>query len=83
MERYVTSNAVVKSTANTVIQPYVTEMDLRHSLIPDDLVEEMVKTMPEHSGADGQEDGNLRKYDYMTFMEKLMGSKSNGRVNGQ
>jgi hypothetical protein len=64
-------------------QPYVTEMDLRHSLIPDDLVEEMVKTMPEHSGPGGQDDQQLRKYDYMTFMDKLIGSRSNGRANGQ
>jgi hypothetical protein len=58
-------------------------MDLRHSLIPDDLVEEMVKTMPEHSGPGGQDDSDLRKYDYMTFMEKFMGAKGSGRANGQ
>jgi hypothetical protein len=57
-------------------------MDLRHSLIPDDLVEEMVKTMPEHHGPGGQDDRDMAKYDYMTFMEKFIGSPS-GRANGQ
>jgi len=55
-------------------------MDLRHSLIPDDLVEEMIRSMPEHEGAGGQDDRDLHKYDYTTFMEKLMGS---ARANGQ
>jgi Ca2+-binding EF-hand superfamily protein len=62
------------------LQPYVTELDLRHSLIPDELVEELVKTMPEHSGKSTQEDRNLPKYDYITFMERFMGGSSN---NGQ
>jgi hypothetical protein len=56
----------------------VTELDLRHSLIPDDLVEELVKTMPAHSGTSTQEDRNLPKYDYVTFMERFMGGSSNG-----
>lgn len=51
----------------------MTELDLRHSLIPDELVEELVKTMPEHSGAGTTEDRNLPKYDYITFMERYMG----------
>jgi len=65
-------------------KPYVTELDLRHSLIPDDLVEEMVRTMPEHDGPGIQEDRGLPKFDYVTFMEKLMGgSVSEGHANGQ
>lgn len=60
----------------TSIQPYVTELDLRHSLIPDELVEELVKTMPAHSGASTQEDRNLPKYDYVTFMERFMGGNN-------
>lgn len=55
------------------LQPYVTELDLRHSLIPDELIEDLVKTMPEHSGPDLQEDRDLPKYDYVTFMQKYMG----------
>ena len=27
-------------------KPYVTELDLRHSLIPDELIEDLCKTMP-------------------------------------
>ncbi|KAF2430326.1 alpha-actin-like proteinin [Tothia fuscella] len=60
-------------------KPYVTEMDLRHSLIPEELVEEMIKTMPEHTGPGGQDDKHLSKYDYTTFMEKLIGG---GQING-
>lgn len=62
-------------------QPYVTEMDLRHSLIPDELIDDLVKTMPEHRGPDLQEDRELAKYDYITFMEKFMGA--GGDANGQ
>lgn len=52
-------------------QPYVTELDLRHSLIPDEVIEEMVKSMPEHKGPDLQDDRDVPKYDYVSFMEKL------------
>jgi hypothetical protein len=57
-------------------------MDLRHSLIPEDVVEEMIKAMPEHAGPGGQDDKDLPKYDYVTFMEKLMGVDSKGSRNG-
>ncbi|KAF2093921.1 alpha-actin-like proteinin [Rhizodiscina lignyota] len=66
-------------------KPYVTELDLRHSLIPDELVDELTKTMPEHSGPDLQEDRGLPKYDYIKFMEKLIDEpETNGHptVNG-
>lgn len=53
-------------------KPYVTELDLRHSLIPDELIEEMVKTMPPHKGPDLADDRDLPKYDYVSFMERLM-----------
>ena len=52
-------------------QPYVTELDLRHSLIPDDLVEDLLSSMPSHKGPDLQEDRDLPKYDYISFMEKM------------
>lgn len=61
------------------MQPYVTELDLRHSLIPDELIDDLVKTMPEHRGPDLQEDREMAKYDYITFMDKFM--RSSGEVN--
>lgn len=49
----------------------MTELDLRHSLIPDELVEDLLSSMPAHKGPDLQEDRNLPKYDYISFMEKM------------
>ena len=57
-------------------QPYVTELDLRHSLIPDEVVEDLLSSMPTHRGPDLQEDRNLPKYDYISFMDKMMGPAS-------
>lgn len=54
----------------------MTELDLRHSLVPDDLIEDLVKTMPEHRGPDLQEDRELPKYDYVTFMNKFVAPSS-------
>ena len=56
---------------NSMLQPYVTELDLRHSLIPDELVEDLLGSMPQHKGPDLQEDRHLPKYDYISFMEKI------------
>lgn len=56
----------------TLSQPYVTEMDLRHSLIPDELIEDLVKSMPSHKGPDLQEDREVPKYDYISFMSGMM-----------
>jgi Ca2+-binding EF-hand superfamily protein len=53
-------------------KPYVTEMDLTHSLIPEDVVKDLVGTMPAHRGPDLQEDRNLPKYDYVSFMQKFI-----------
>lgn len=62
------------------IQPYVTEMDLRHSLIPDEVIEHLVKTMPQHDGPDMLEDRDLQKFDYISFMNKMIEeNKKNGR----
>jgi hypothetical protein len=66
----------------TIHQPYVTELDLRHSLIPEELVDDMVKTMPEHRGPGNDEDRSLPKYDYVIFMNRLMGSPGGRNVNG-
>lgn len=58
-------------------------MDLRHSLIPDELIEDLLKTMPEHRGPDLQEDRDLPKYDYVIFMQRLMDDPTGKRqVNG-
>ena len=59
-------------------KPYVTELDLTHSLIPDDLVQQLVESMPEHKGPDLQQDRDLPKYDYRAYMERFMGSQTNG-----
>lgn len=65
-------------------KPYVTELDLRHSLVPDEVIEDLLKTMPEHKGPDLQEDRDIPKFDYITFMENFMGGlPTNGRINGQ
>ena len=49
----------------------MTEMDLRHSLIPDELVEDLLASMPPHKGPDLQEDRHLPKFDYIGFMENI------------
>jgi len=59
------------AAANPFPKPYVTEVDLRHSLIPDELVEDLLASMPPHKGPDLQEDRHLPKYDYISFMEKM------------
>jgi hypothetical protein len=53
------------------MKPYVTELDLRHSLIPDELIADLVHSMPAHKGPDLQQDRNLPKFDYISFMEKI------------
>lgn len=65
-----------------VLQPYVTEIDLRHSLIPDEVIEHLVQTMPQHDGPDLMEDRDLPKYDYISFMEKLMEANNNNNNDG-
>ncbi|KAI9775177.1 MAG: hypothetical protein M1835_005908 [Candelina submexicana] len=69
-------------------KPYVTEMDLRHSLIPDELIDDLLKSMPEHKGSDLQEDPKVSKYDYISFMENFTqnagggSAEEGGKVNG-
>ncbi|KAF4637263.1 hypothetical protein G7Y89_g816 [Cudoniella acicularis] len=53
-------------------KPYVTEMDLRHSLVPDDVIEKLTKIVPLHQGPDLQEDRGMPQYDYISFMDKLI-----------
>jgi hypothetical protein len=57
-------------------------MDLRHSLIPEELIDEMIKTMPEHHGDGQPEDANIPKYDYVNFMERYLGQNSSVVADG-
>lgn len=57
----------------------MTELDLTHSLIPDEIVSQLLETLPPHKGPDLQEDRHLPKYDYITFMERFVG---NSGANG-
>ncbi|KAI1144158.1 calponin homology domain-containing protein [Hypoxylon sp. FL0543] len=53
-------------------KPYVTEMDLRHSLVPDDVIEKLCEIVPPHHGPDMAQDRGVPQYDYISFMEKLI-----------
>ena len=53
-------------------KPYVTEMDLRHSLVPDDVIEKLVDIIPPHRGPDLAADRGMPQYDYISFMDKLI-----------
>jgi len=57
-------------------KPYVTEMDLRHSLVPDEVIEKLVEIIPPHNGPDMQADRGVPQYDYIAFMEKIMSEES-------
>jgi Ca2+-binding EF-hand superfamily protein len=54
-------------------KPYVTELDLTHSLIPEEIVQQLMTSMPAHRGPDLKEDRDLPKYDYVAFMERYLG----------
>jgi len=58
-------------------KPYVTEMDLRHSLVPDEVIEKLVDIIPPHKGPDLAEDRGMPQYDYIAFMEKLINDDQN------
>ncbi|GCB24227.1 alpha-actinin-like protein 1 [Aspergillus awamori] len=93
--RFMVSVTEDQNTAEQVYQsfrevadgkPYVTELDLRHSLIPDEVIEHLVQTMPPHNGPDLQEDRDLPKYDYISFMEKMIehnNSNNNDSLNAR
>ncbi|KMU74946.1 alpha-actinin [Coccidioides immitis RMSCC 3703] len=85
--RFMVSVTEDQNTAEQVFQsfrevadgkPYVTELDLRHSLIPEDLIDNLLQTMPKHEGPDLLEDRDLPKYDYITFMEHMMNTSGRG-----
>lgn len=63
-------------------KPYVTEMDLRHSLIPEELIDDLLQSMPEHRGPDLEADRDIPKYDYISFMQGMMGDGSEKQTNG-
>jgi Ca2+-binding EF-hand superfamily protein len=63
-------------------KPYVTEMDLRHSLVPDEVIDQLVEMMPQHNGPDTAEDRGRPQYDYISFMEKLI-NEERGRGEGE
>jgi Ca2+-binding EF-hand superfamily protein len=74
---------IVQSEEANVEQPYVTELDLRHSLVPDEIIEDLLESMPEHKGPDLQEDRDVPKFDYITYMQRYMGGgKGAEHVNG-
>jgi Ca2+-binding EF-hand superfamily protein len=57
-------------------KPYVTEMDLRHSLVPDEVIEKLVAIIPRHEGPDMQQDRGVPQFDYISFMEKMIADDS-------
>ena len=61
-------------------KPYVTEMDLRHSLVPDEVIDELVQMMPEHKGPDMSQDRGVPQYDYISFMEKMINKDSDSEA---
>jgi Ca2+-binding EF-hand superfamily protein len=63
-------------------KPYVTEMDLRHSLVPDDVIERLLKVVPEHKGPDLQEDRGMKQYDYISFMDSMIGGPEEEEEEG-
>ncbi|KAL1991723.1 hypothetical protein VTN49DRAFT_5031 [Thermomyces lanuginosus] len=90
--RFMVSVTEDQNTAEQVFQsfrevadgkPYVTELDLRHSLIPDELIEKLTQTMPRHEGPDLLEDRDVPKYDYITFMKNMMGNEDEDQEEGQ
>ncbi|KAJ5461637.1 Alpha-actinin-like protein 1 [Penicillium daleae] len=89
--RFMVSVTEDQNTAEQVFQsfkevadgkPYVTELDLRHSLIPDEVIEHLVKTMPPHEGPDLLEDRDLPKFDYISFMERMI-EEHKGKSSGK
>ncbi|RKF74127.1 Alpha-actinin-like protein 1 [Golovinomyces cichoracearum] len=53
-------------------KPYVTEVDLRHSLVPDDVIEKLRTIVPVHQGPELKEDRGIPQYDYIKFMDSII-----------
>ena len=86
--RFMVSVTEDQNTAEQVFQSFrevadgkewVTELDLRHSLIPEEMVEELVKCMPVREDGEG-EDEEGKRFDYVEFMERVTEGK--GVLNG-
>ena len=62
-------------------RPYVTEMDLRHSLIPDELIEDLCRSMPRVGGGDGPAAGGRAGRSRMAAVaaEEEGGGEGNGQ----
>ena len=76
-------SSIITITPANPNQPYVTELDLRHSLVPDEVIDDLIASMPEHKGPDLQEDRDLPKYDYITYMERYMNAKREEQQRGE
>lgn len=64
-------------------KPYVTEMDLRHSLVPDEVIEKLAEFVPQHRGPDMASDRGMPQYDYVAFMDGLLGGEEDqDQANG-
>ncbi|KAL7626734.1 alpha-actinin [Parahypoxylon ruwenzoriense] len=63
-------------------KPYVTEMDLRHSLVPDEVIEKLCEIVPKHTGPDMAQDRGVPQYDYISFMENLISVPRGGAGGG-
>lgn len=63
-------------------KPYVTEMDLRHSLVPDEVIDQLVDIMPAHKGPDTSEDRGMPQFDYISFMEKMINEEQEQEQQG-
>lgn len=84
--RFMVSVTEDQNTAEQVYQsfkdiadnkPYITEMDLRHSLVPDEVIEQLCNIVPLHHGPDMAEDRGMQQYDYISFMENLISPNTN------
>ena len=64
-------------------KPYVTEMDLRHSLVPDEVIDQLKEFMPLHKGPDVKEDRGMPQYDYISFMDHMISHPDDGKVLGE
>ena len=60
-------------------KPYVTEIDLRHSLVGEEVIARMAEMVPEHTGVEAKEDRGLRKFNYVGFMEGLLCGEGEGQ----
>lgn len=92
--RFMVSVTEDQNTAEQVFQsfrevadgkPYVTEMDLRHSLIPDELIDDLLAGMPESEIPEAlveKTDREAKRFDYGGFMGGLAGGNTEDSALG-